>query len=110
MLGTFDTNFLNAAVLGKKPIPDDYKNTAVGQVLPYFDGRKALPPNGDKEKAMKAVYEVVVGEGVGAGREEERFLLLGSDMVARAKLARDYFEHGLEVFGEVAESVKRVEG
>ena len=31
---------------------------------------------------MKAVYEVVVGEGAGVGREAERFLPLGTDMTA----------------------------
>ena len=32
-----------------------------------------LVPNGDKDKAMKVLYEVVFGEGVRAGREVEHF-------------------------------------
>ena len=54
---------------------------------------------------MKAVYEVVVGEGVGTGNEAEKLLLLGTDMIDRAKTARDYLDHALEVFGEVARKV-----
>ena len=48
----------------------------------------------------------MVGEGVGAGREAETFLLLGPDMVARVKLVQDNMAHGLEVFELVAKSVK----
>ena len=62
-------------------------------------------PNSDKEKGMKAVYEVVVGEGVGKGKEAEPLLLLGKDMDARAKNVIAYFDHALEVFGEVTNGV-----
>ena len=40
-------------------------------------------PNGDKDKAMKAVYKVVFGKGGGAGCEVKRFLPLDTDMPAR---------------------------
>ena len=40
-----------------------------------------MPVKGDKDKAMNAVYEVVVGKGAGAGRGSERFLPLGTDMM-----------------------------
>jgi hypothetical protein len=49
---------------------------------------------GDKEKAARAIYEVVVGEGVGVGR----------DVLPRVELV-DRLDHMLEVFGEVAENV-----
>lgn len=60
---------------------------------------------GDKDKGMKAVYEVVVGEGIGAGRESEPLLLLGSDMTARAKAVQQYLGHALEAFKDVTNYV-----
>lgn len=65
-----------------------------------------LQPNGDKDKAMKAVYDVVVGVGeAGTGKEAEKFLPLGTDMTARVKLVQDYLQHSLDVFGPVTNNV-----
>ena len=64
-----------------------------------------VPINGDKDKAMKAVYDVVVGEGAGAGRENERLLPLGTDMTARLKTVQDYLAHSLEAFGHITNNV-----
>lgn len=61
--------------------------------------------NGDKLKAAKVLYEVVIGKGVGAGHEGERFLPLGSDMLSRLALIRDQCGHALEVFGETSKSI-----
>ena len=58
----------NAAVLGKNPLPDDYKGSVAEQMIQFIFSGKVIP-NGDKDKAMKAVYEVMVGEGAGAGRK-----------------------------------------
>ncbi|KAK3172009.1 hypothetical protein OEA41_004093 [Lepraria neglecta] len=104
VLGTFNTNMGNAAVFGKNPLPDDYKGSVAEQTIQFLSSGK-IPINGDKEKAMKAVYEVVVGEGAGAGREAERFLPLGTDMTARVKMVQEYLAHGLEVFGDVTNNV-----
>lgn len=104
VLGTFNTNMGNAAVLGKNPLPDDYKGSVAEQMIQFISSGKIVP-NGDKDKAMKAVYEVVVGEGAGAGHEAERFLPLGTDMTARVKMVQDYLAHGLEVFGDVTNNV-----
>lgn len=95
----------NAAGLGKNPLPDDYKGSVAEQMIQFISSGK-LVPNGDKDKAMKAVYEVVVGEGAGFGREAERFLPLGSDMTARVKTLQEYLAQGLEVFGNVTENVQ----
>ena len=103
-LGTFNTNMLNAVVLGKNPFPDDYKESASEQMIQLLKSGK-IPVSGDKDKAMKVVYEVVMGEGAGAGLEAERFLPLGIDMTARVKLVQDYLAHSLEVFGDVGNSV-----
>lgn len=103
-LGTFNTNFGNTTVLGKTPPPADYKGSVAEQMMEIMS-KNTLQPNGDKDKAMKALYEVVIGEGAGEGHEAERLLLLGPDMTARAKGVQDYLGHALEVFGEVANSV-----
>jgi NAD(P)-dependent dehydrogenase (short-subunit alcohol dehydrogenase family) len=106
LLGTFNTNMGNATVLGKTPIPEDYNGSVADQMMKYMASGAFNPP-GDKDKAMKAVYEVVVSEGVGAGREAERFLPLGKDLVARIKQIQDGYTHTLEVFEDVASNVNR---
>ena len=105
-LGTFNTNMLkgNATLLGKNLMPEDYKGSMVEKTMEVLSSGK-FEPDGDKDKAMKAVYEVVMGMGVGAGREGERFLPLGRDMAARVKLLQDQYAHCLEVFGEVCNNV-----
>ena len=102
-MGTFNTNVGNAAVLGKNPLQDDYKGSVAEQMIQLISSGKI--PNGDKDKAMKAVYEVVVGEGAGAGREAERFLPLGTDITVRVKIVQEYLTHGLEVFADVTNNV-----
>lgn len=94
----------NAAVFGKNPLPGDYKGPVSEQVIQSLKSGKTSI-NGDKDKAMKAVYNIVTGEGAGAGREAERFLPLGTDMTARVKTVQDYLAHSLEVFGDVTNNV-----
>jgi hypothetical protein len=94
----------NSVVLGKTPLPEDFKGTFTEQVQQLLIGGK-IKPNGDKDKAMKAVYEAVVGEGAGQGNEAEKLLPLGSDMTPRLKGVQDYLGHALEVFGSVTSGV-----
>ncbi|KAK4234716.1 hypothetical protein C8A03DRAFT_37499 [Achaetomium macrosporum] len=103
-LGAFNTNMPNAATCGKIPMPDDYKGSPVDKVADLITGG-TFNPDGDQEKAMKAVYEVVVGEGVGAGRESERMLPLGRDLAVRLRQVQDGLAHAMEVFGEVCNNV-----
>ena len=105
-LGTFNTNMgkWTAILLGKNPMPEDYKGSLVDKTMEIMSSGK-FEPDGDKDKAMKAVYEVVMGVGVGAGRESERFLPLGRDLAARVKLVQDQCAHSLEVFREVCNNV-----
>lgn len=105
-LGTFNTNMGNAAVFAKKPLPEDYKGSVTEQMIQVIASGK-FQGDGDKDKAMKAVYEVVVGEGVGAGREAERLLPLGRDLAARIKTVQDYYAHAMEVFGDICNNVYR---
>lgn len=104
VLGTSNTNFGNAAVFSKKPLPEDYKGSMSDKMIQYISSGK-VPVNGDKEKAMKAVYEVVVGEGAGVGMESERFLPLGPDMTIRVKTVQNSLAHSLDVFGHVTDQV-----
>ncbi|KAK4234657.1 hypothetical protein C8A03DRAFT_18484 [Achaetomium macrosporum] len=102
--GTFNTNMGNATKLGRNPLPDDYKGSVADQMMQLMASGK-FQGDGDKDKAMKTVYEVVVGEGVGAGRESERLLPLGRDLAARIKTVQDYYAHAIEVFGDVCNNV-----
>ncbi|KAI1173814.1 NAD(P)-binding protein [Nemania sp. FL0916] len=104
LLGGFNTNMPNAYIFGKAPVPEEYKGTVAAQIIDYIGAGKIIP-NGDKDKAMKAVYELIVGEGFGAGKEHEQFLPLGADMTARMTLVQDYLAHAKEVFGEVTNGV-----
>ncbi|ORY01749.1 hypothetical protein BCR34DRAFT_618263 [Clohesyomyces aquaticus] len=104
ILGTFNTNMPNSVILGKTPLPDDFKGTFVEQVQQLLIAGK-VKPNGDKDKAMKAVYEAVVGEDTGAGNEAEKLLPLGSDLTPRLKGIRDYYGHAVEVYGYVTNGV-----
>jgi NAD(P)-dependent dehydrogenase (short-subunit alcohol dehydrogenase family) len=104
LLGTFNTGMGNATVLGKNPPPEDYKGSLAETIMDMMSTGK-FAPNGDKDKAMKAVYEVVAGEGVGKGHEAETALPLGQDLAARINVVQRYLSHALDVFGEVCNNV-----
>jgi hypothetical protein len=104
VLGTFNTNMPTSVVLGKTLLPEDYKGTFTEQVQGLLVSGK-IKPNGDKDKAMQAVYQVVAGEGVGEGHQTEKLLPLGSDMTPRLKGVQEHFGHALDVFGSVTNSV-----
>lgn len=104
VLGTFNTNFGNSIDWSKVVLPEDYKGSGAEQMIQFLSSGK-LKPNGDKDKAMKAFYDVVVGEGAGVGREAERFLPLGTDMATRVKMVQDYLAHALDAFGDMTNSV-----
>lgn len=104
LLGGFNTGMASAAKAGKEPIEDDYKGTLVDKTIQFMASGQFVG-DGDPVKAAKAIYEVVVGEGVGKGKGSELFLPLGREMEARVKLSRDRLDHAWEVFGEVATNV-----
>ncbi|KNG88546.1 short-chain oxidoreductase [Aspergillus nomiae NRRL 13137] len=104
VLGTFNTNMPQSVVLGKAPLPDDYKGTVTEQIQGLLLSGK-IKPNGDKDKAMQALYQIVVGEGEGEGHETEKLLPLGSDMTLRLKGVQKYLDHALQVFDSVTNSV-----
>lgn len=104
VLGTYNTNFGSAAAFGEIPIPEDYNGSMAVKMIQVFKAGVAKP-NGDKDKAMRAVYDVVVGAGVGAGHEAETFLPLGSDMTTRVQMVQDYLTHGIDTFKGVTNNV-----
>lgn len=97
VLGVFRTNFGGAAEAGGTPLPEDYKGTTVEKFTNFVTSGSFMP-DGDPDKAMKGVYDVVVGEGVGKGHEGEIFLPLGKDMVARVDVVKGYLQSGLDAF------------
>ena len=103
-LGSFNTNMPNAIKTGKNSLPDDYKDSMADQVVHAFTRGKFVP-DGDKDKAMQAVYDVVMGEGVGKGREGEKLLPLGRDLAARVKQVQDSMAQSMDVFGDICNSV-----
>ncbi|KAJ5978746.1 hypothetical protein N7501_002088 [Penicillium viridicatum] len=103
-LGVFNTQFGAGCRSPASPLPVDYAGSVAAQMLDVLLTGK-LVADGDKDKAAKAMYEVVVGEGVGAGRESEGFLPLGRDMIPRVELVRDRLVHALDVFGDIARNV-----
>ncbi|KAL1879199.1 hypothetical protein Daus18300_001778 [Diaporthe australafricana] len=103
-LGGFNTSFPSAVTGGEERLSNDYDGTAVHQTLQFMHGGKYVP-DGDALKGARVVFEVVTGEGIGAGKEGELNLPLGRDMEARVKLTRDRMDHCWEVFGDIATNV-----
>ncbi|KAI0594670.1 hypothetical protein F4775DRAFT_586027 [Biscogniauxia sp. FL1348] len=104
VLGGFNTNMPKVATFGKNPLPEEYKGSMVDKMIQYmFKGN--FPVDGDKDKAMKAVYELVVGDGFGVGHETEKLIPLGKDMTTRVEAQANYLLHSLEVFGTITNNV-----
>ncbi|KAH9437564.1 hypothetical protein MCOR02_001220 [Pyricularia oryzae] len=104
-LGTFGTNMANAARTGAAPLADDYHGTTVHDMIGLM-AAATLKAAGDADKAAKVIVDVVVGAGVGEGRQGETALPLGPDVLPRLELVRDRLGHALEVFGAAAESTR----
>lgn len=96
----------NSAKAGKASLDPDYQDTMVEKTIDFMD-HGTFVADGDTDKAARVVYEVVVGEGVGAGHEAEMLLPLGREIQDRVKLVRDRLDHCWEVFGDVAMNVRR---
>lgn len=104
LLGGFQTNMPMAARTGAEPLAEDYQDKLVDRTAKFISTGQYVG-DGDPIKAAKIIYEVVVGEGVGKGRESELVLPLGRDMKAKVELVRDRLDHCWEVFGPIATAV-----
>ena len=71
----FNTNVINAVVLGRNSMPGGFSGFVAEQTM-HFPSSGKLVPDGDMDKAMKALYQVVSGESAGVGREVEQFLAI----------------------------------
>lgn len=71
----FITNVINAVVLGRNSTPGAFSRFVAEQTMHSLSNGKPVP-NGDMDKAMKALYQVESGESAGAGREVEQFLAI----------------------------------
>ncbi|KAH8197578.1 hypothetical protein TruAng_008262 [Truncatella angustata] len=77
-MGAFNTPMSTQVSLVREPLAADYRNTVLEKYYNVFK-EKNMVVKGDHKKAVKAIYEVVVGEGVGAGLESEVQIALGKD-------------------------------
>ncbi|KAK3945211.1 hypothetical protein QBC46DRAFT_433354 [Diplogelasinospora grovesii] len=104
-LGALNTGFGSKIVVGKNyPMNDDYTGSAADHIMSSLGGG-SYRMDGDPDKAANVVYEVIVGEGVGKGKEGERVLPLGRDLAVRVKQIVDQWNHTMEVFGHVCNNV-----
>ncbi|KAI8652518.1 hypothetical protein NCS57_01316000 [Fusarium keratoplasticum] len=103
-LGGFDTNFTNALRLSSVPFPQDYIGGRTDQVAHSLLGSK-YKADGDHRKASQVIYEVVMGEGRGEGKEDERVMPLGRDMLLLMDNVFKDMHHQIETFREIGNSV-----
>ncbi|KAK7934786.1 retinol dehydrogenase 8 [Apiospora marii] len=103
-LGSFDTPMGRSTRLVEQPLDPDYENSTVGKTIGVFQSGQ-FRAQGNHKKAVRAIYDVVVGEGAGAGLGKEVQIMLGKDCAVRAVEVRDGLNHMMETFGEVCNSV-----
>lgn len=90
--------------LVEKPLDPDYHGTTLSTYYEIFKSG-TLQVKGDHKKAVKAIYEVAVGEGLGVGKEREVQMVLGKDCAVRVGEIQAGLEHMMEVFGDVCNNV-----
>ncbi|KAI0401906.1 putative short-chain dehydrogenase [Xylaria palmicola] len=100
--GGFRTNFLGQLIFSENPLPDDYKETVVGETMQRFsqaNGKQA----GDPQKAIERIFEAVTGEGL-AGELKGKVLrlVLGKDALTRMKNNNDKFIRDFTIGEKVA--------
>ncbi|KAI5920590.1 hypothetical protein F4810DRAFT_713443 [Camillea tinctor] len=103
-LGTFNTPMVTAVRKVSKPLAPDYQGTLTQRNMDILDSGDFVIP-GDHVKAVKAICDMVMGEGIGKGLESEMMLPLGVDMAVRANEVRDRIDHMMEVFGDICKNV-----
>lgn len=106
-LGGFDTSFASSVTATKTPLPEDYRGTMTETIVNSLQGA-VFKLDGDHVKATQVLYEMIMGEGFGAGKEDERVIPLGRDMWETVKRVDNNWKHMMEVFGDVCNNVYRV--
>lgn len=103
-LGAFDTGFAGKALVTKTPFPKDYHGSMTEKVLgSLHEGTIKL--DGDHVKGCQAIYEMVMGEGVGEGKEHETVMILGRDMWALMERVVNQNKHMMETFEGICNHV-----
>lgn len=103
-MGAFNTSMAQSVRLVAQPLDADYADAAVGRTARVFSER-SLRPTGDHEKAVKVIYDVALGQGVGKGLEKETQMVLGRDCAVRVGEVRDGLDHMMTVFGDACNNV-----
>lgn len=103
-LGGFDTNFAGRITTTTTPFPEDYNDSMVEKVIKAIGGGN-FKPDGDHRKACQVIYEVIMGEGVGQGREADTVLPLGRDMWKLLDQVEEKEKKTREAFAEAGNSV-----
>jgi hypothetical protein len=103
-LGAFDTGFAGKALTTKTPFPEDYHGSMVELVLNSLQ-HGSFKLDGDHQKGCQAIYEMVMGEGVGEGKEQEEVIILGRDMWALMENVMEKNKHMMDTFEGVCNNV-----
>lgn len=85
------------------PLDKDYEDKLVGKMLAGMKAN-AIPPKGDTDKGVRAIYDVVMGQGPGEGHLDQDTLPLGGAtyQFMAAKMGR--MQQTLDVFGDLCKS------
>lgn len=106
LLGAFDTSFADDLTVTSTPFPDDYRDHNTQRFIDVArTGR--WDPDGDHKKAARVLYDMILGEGVGAGKEKETTMVLGRDMWRSIEDVDRKTRHMMETFEEVCNDVYR---
>lgn len=103
-MGAFNTPMAQSVPPVAQPLDADYADTAVERTVRVF-AEGSLQPMGDHQKAVKAIYDVAMGQGVGRGLEKETQMVLGRDCAVRVGEVRDDLDHMMTVFDDVCNNV-----
>ncbi|KEZ40147.1 hypothetical protein SAPIO_CDS9188 [Scedosporium apiospermum] len=91
-LGSFNTSMPSAS--RRSEFDAEYSGTMVDKITSMVSVDGTLKAVNDKVKGARAIYEVIVGEGVGKGLESEFLFPLGQDTLSFQNLAVDPTEEG----------------
>lgn len=104
ILGSFDTNFTTDLAITSTPFPEDYKNHLTSKVIGVLSAGDYAPA-GDHKKAARVLYEMILGEGVGEGKEKETQMILGQDMWRSMEEVDKNTRHMMDTFKDTCNSV-----
>lgn len=81
--GWFQSNFASASTKPEMGMPEEYRGSVVGEMMDNMKKMAEMKAPGDVEKGVQAIFDVVMGEGMGEGMEGFLRLPLGRDGAKR---------------------------